>query len=84
MDKEGPLTLFDCRCYNSDTSGGVRTPLLSHLMCGYTCEHMSVHILQLATHGSKYSCKGEVGTVAAGGDDDSRGSESVVVMRRSL
>ena len=35
---------------------------------------MSVHILQLATHDSKYSCNGEVGTVAAGGDDDSRGS----------
>ena len=31
----GHLTLFDCRCYNSDTSGGVRTPLLSRLMCRY-------------------------------------------------
>jgi hypothetical protein len=49
---------------------------------------MSVHILQLATHDSKYSCKGEVGTIAAGGDDDSRGTgsavgQSVVMMRRS-
>jgi hypothetical protein len=33
---------------------------------------LSVHILQLAKHDSKCSCKGEVGTVAAGGDDDSR------------
>ena len=53
------------------------------IYCADTCELMSVHILQLATHDSKYSCKGEVGTVAAGGDDDSRGSGSVVVMRRS-
>ena len=45
---------------------------------------MSVHILhELATYDSEYSCKGEVGTVAAGGDDDSRVSGSVVVMRRS-
>ena len=54
------------------------------IQCADTCKHMSmsVHILQLATHDSEYSCKGEVGTVAVGGDDDSGGSGSVVAMRR--
>ena len=35
MDKECPLTLFDFRYPNRNISGGVRTPLLSHLTCGY-------------------------------------------------
>ena len=43
---------------------------------------MSVHITAIATHDSKYSCKGEVVTVAAGGDNDSGVSGSVVAMRR--
>ena len=79
------MTLLEVKYRNTDVSGGVRTPPLIQIMYTYVCTHgHCTHAKHQATHDSKCSCKGEVGTVAACGDDDSRGSESVVVMRRSL